>query len=65
MIAGPNGVESHKLMDQVAKCLIKNNIKIIRGHAYKPLTFPYRSAQYKESKNTGMDIMDGIKKIIN
>lgn len=62
VIAGPNGVESHKLMDQVAKCLIKNNIKIIRGHAYKPLTFPYRSSQYKESKNTGMDIMDSIKK---
>ena len=36
VIAGPNGVESHKLMDQVAKCLVKNNIKIIRGHAYKP-----------------------------
>ena len=62
IIAGPNGVESQKLMEQVAECLIKNNIKIIRGHAYKPLTFPYRSAQYKESKNIGMDIMDGIKR---
>ena len=30
---------AYKLMDQVAKCLVKNNIKIIRGHAYKPLTF--------------------------
>ena len=50
IIAGPNGVESQKLMEQVAECLIKNNIKIIRGHAYKPLTFPYRSAQYKSLK---------------
>lgn len=62
IIAGPNGVESHKLMLDVAKCLVKNKIKIIRGHAYKPLTFPYRSSKYKESKNQGMDIMDDIKK---
>lgn len=62
IIAGPNGVESHKLMVDVAKCLVKNKIKIIRGHAYKPLTFPYRSPKYKESKNQGMDIMDDIKK---
>ena len=62
IIAGPNGVESQKLMEDVAKCLVKNKIKIIRGHAYKPLTFPYRSAKYKESKSQGMDIMDKIKK---
>ena len=62
VIAGPNGVESHSLMVDVAKILIKNKIKIIRGHAYKPLTFPYRSKQYKESQEVGMDIMDDIKK---
>ena len=62
IIAGPNGVESHKLMVDVAKCLVKNKIKIIRGHAYKPLTFPYRSAKYKETKNEGMNILDDIKK---
>lgn len=65
IIAGPNGVENHKLMLDVAKCLVKNKIKIIRGHAYKPLTFPYRSSKYKESKNQGMDIMDDIKKSFN
>ena len=37
IIAGPNGVESMKLMVGVAKELKKLNIKIIRGHAYKPL----------------------------
>ena len=62
IIAGPNGVESHNLMVNVAKTLIKNKIKIIRGHAYKPLTFPYRSKQYKETMDEGMDIMDDIKK---
>ncbi len=65
VIAGPNGVENYKLMVDVARTLIKNNIKIIRGHAYKPLTFPYRSKQYKESKNEGMDIMDDIKRTYN
>tara|TARA_B100000242_G_C43053272_1_gene492286 strand:+ start:3811 stop:4710 length:900 start_codon:yes stop_codon:yes gene_type:complete len=62
IIAGPNGVESRSLMVGVAKTLVKNRIKIIRGHAYKPLTFPYRSKLYKESKEDGMDIMDDIKK---
>lgn len=65
IIAGPNGVESHNLMVNVAKTLIKNKIKIIRGHAYKPLTFPYRSKQYKETMDEGMDIMDDIKKNFN
>ena len=40
IIAGPNGVENYKLMYETAKCLKKNKISIIRGHAYKPLTFP-------------------------
>lgn len=62
IIAGPNGVENQKLMIDVAKQLKKLKIRIIRGHAYKPLTFPYRSSTYKESQNKGMDIMDQIKK---
>ena len=65
IIAGPNGVENYKLMEDVAKILVKNKIRIIRGHAYKPLTFPYRSKQYKETQNVGMDIMDDIKKRFN
>ena len=52
-------------MVKVAKQLKKNKIKIIRGHAYKPLTFPYRSKMYKESKSSGMDIMDEIKDNFN
>lgn len=65
IIAGPNGVENKKLMVDVAKQLKKLKIKIIRGHAYKPLTFPYRSSTYKESQSEGMDIMDSIKKDFN
>ncbi len=62
IIAGPNGVESLELMRKVAKVLKKNNIKLIRGHAYKPLTFPYRSKQYSETQSQGMKWMDTIKK---
>ena len=62
VIAGPNGVESMSLMIKVARQLKKNKLNIIRGHAYKPLTFPYRSKTYNESQSRGMDIMDEIKK---
>ena len=42
--------------------MVKNKVQIIRGHSYKPLTFPYRSKQYFETQDKGMDIMDSIKK---
>ena len=48
-------------MRNVAKVLKKNNINLIRGHAYKPLTFPYRSKQYSETQTQGMEWMDIIK----
>jgi 3-deoxy-7-phosphoheptulonate synthase len=62
IIAGPNGVESKTLMTNVSKALKKNNIKILRAHAYKPLTFPYRSKQYNDTQEMGMDWIDEIKK---
>lgn len=62
IIAGPNGVENRKLIFNVAKFLKKVGVKIIRGHAYKPLTFPYRSVKYNETMNLGMDMMDEVKK---
>ena len=62
IIAGPNGVESRKMIFNVAKFLKKQGIKILRGHAYKPLTFPYRSKTYKESMSQGMDWLDEVKR---
>ena len=62
IIAGPNGVESRELIFRTAKFLKQNGIKIIRGHAYKPLTFPYRSNKYSETMEKGMDWMDEVKK---
>lgn len=62
VIAGPNGVESRKMIFDVAKFLKKQGVKILRGHAYKPLTFPYRSKTYSETMNKGMDWLDEVKK---
>ena len=62
IIAGPNGVESRKMIFNVAMFLKKQGIKILRGHAYKPLTFPYRSKTYKESMSQGMDWLDEVKR---
>ena len=62
IIAGPNGVEGKKFIFNVAKFLKKQGIKILRGHAYKPLTFPYRSKTYKESMTEGMNWLDEVKK---
>ena len=48
-------------MRKIDKNLKKNNINLIKCHAYKPLTFPYRSKQYSETQDQGMDWMDIIK----
>lgn len=41
LIAGPCSVESEKQIFETAAFLAKNNIKFIRGGAYKPRTSPY------------------------
>ncbi|MDA9623941.1 N-acetylneuraminate synthase family protein [Pelagibacteraceae bacterium] len=61
IIAGPNGVESKKLMLSVGKFLKKSGVNILRAHAYKPLTFPYRSKQYKDTQEEGMQWVDIVK----
>ncbi len=65
IIAGPNGVESRDLIIKVAKMLKKNKLNILRGHAFKPLTFPYRSKQYLETKFEGLKWLDEVKKYLN
>ena len=65
LIAGPNGVESRDLIFKVAKFLKNKGIKILRGHAFKPLTFPYRSKKYYETKDEGMAWLDEVKKYLN
>ena len=64
IIAGPNGTESRELLFKVAKFIKSKGLKILRGHAYKPLTFPYRSKQYKETMSEGMNWCDEVKKYL-
>lgn len=41
IIAGPCSVESLETMELIAQNLVSNNVKMIRGGAYKPRTSPY------------------------
>lgn len=41
IIAGPCSVESLETMEVIAQNLVKNNVKMIRGGAFKPRTSPY------------------------
>jgi len=41
LIAGPCSIENEKQIFQIAEFLLKNNIKFLRGGAFKPRTSPY------------------------
>ncbi len=41
LIAGPCSVENEKQIFQIAEFLVENNIKFLRGGAFKPRTSPY------------------------
>lgn len=62
IIAGPNGVDNKDLMEGVIKFLLSCNVNIIRGHVFKPLTFPYRSNMYNDSSVEGLNWIDNLKK---
>lgn len=41
MMTGPCSVESEEQIEEVAKFLVKNDIKVLRAGSYKPRTSPY------------------------
>ena len=47
-------VESKKLIFDVAKNVKKIGAHFLRGGAFKPLTFPYRSKKYNETREEGI-----------
>jgi len=55
VFAGPNMVESEKLIVDVAKAAKAAGAHFLRGGAFKPLTFPYRSAKYTETREQGIE----------
>ena len=61
IFAGPNMVESKKLIFNVAENIKKNNCHFLRGGAFKPLTFPYRSKNYNETRERGIEWLGEVK----
>jgi 3-deoxy-7-phosphoheptulonate synthase len=55
VMAGPNTVESEEMMVQTALSVKKSGAHILRGGAFKPLTFPYRSEKYFETGEAGLN----------
>lgn len=54
VFAGPNMVESEELIVDIAKFLKSQDTHFLRGGAFKPLTFPYRSEKYTETREDGI-----------
>lgn len=54
VFAGPNMVESRELIFEVAKHIKAAGAHFLRGGAFKPLTFPYRSEKYTETREIGL-----------
>ena len=62
IMAGPNMVESEEFIDFTGKNLKEIGIDFMRGGAFKPLTFPYRSEKYYETREDGIKWLINIKK---
>lgn len=54
VFAGPNMVESEELIVGIAQFLVSEGVSFLRGGAFKPLSFPYRSSSYTESREDGL-----------
>ena len=55
IFSGPNMVESEKLIIDCALNVKKSGSHFLRGGAFKPLTFPYRSKKYTETRLDGLN----------
>ena len=62
IFAGPNMVESYKLIMDCAKNVKNIGAHFLRGGAFKPLTFPYRSKKYNETRLEGLKWLKEAKK---
>jgi len=54
LMAGPNTVENEQMIIETAHSVKKSGANILRGGAFKPLTFPYRSEKYFETGIEGL-----------
>lgn len=54
IFAGPNMVESESLIVDTAQAVKARGAHFLRGGAFKPLSFPYRSEKYTETREAGL-----------
>lgn len=54
IMAGPNMVESEELIVETALAVKARGAHFLRGGAFKPLTFPYRSEKFNETRERGI-----------
>jgi 3-deoxy-7-phosphoheptulonate synthase len=62
IMAGPNMVESAELILDIARNVQRCGAHFLRGGAFKPLTFPYRSAKYNETREKGIEWLGEAKR---
>lgn len=62
VMAGPNMVESEDLIVETAINVKKAGAHFLRGGAFKPLSFPYRSEKYTETRANGIKWLGIAKK---
>lgn len=65
IMAGPNMVESEQLIIETALSVKKSGAHFLRGGAFKPLSFPYRSVKYNETRENGIKWLGIAKKEAN
>lgn len=65
IFAGPNMVESRDLIIDVAKKVKESGASFLRGGAFKPLSFPYRSDKYYETREQGIKWLGEVKKEVD
>jgi len=62
LFCGPNMAESEELMVDVAQFLVTQGVQFMRAGAFKPLSFPYRSPKYTETREKGIEYLLTAKK---
>lgn len=62
VFAGPNLVENKDMILDIAKNVKSAGASFLRGGAFKPLTFPYRSKKYFETGKEGLKWLGEAKK---
>jgi 3-deoxy-7-phosphoheptulonate synthase len=62
VMAGPNTVENEEMIVKTAQSIKASGAHFLRGGAFKPLTFPYRSEKYYETREQGLEWLQVAKK---